>query len=185
MEGLCATTILTAQCKATSGLRQLYAATVLEDQILKYVPPDFLLDVICKGPVENFTAKEARTTHVSPVCFRLRTTAFLQCCFTNTRALGSSMTVSSTIACSCTFQQLAEAVRRCSGATTMTLSQGILVSNACSSLCQGNITGWACRLRSRPILWPVPPVSMYIPCDIGRMEAWSCCLSRAAHEPTF
>jgi hypothetical protein len=60
-EGLCAATVLMAQCNATFHLRQLYAAVVQEDQIFEDMPPDSLLNLICEGLAEDYTAKEART----------------------------------------------------------------------------------------------------------------------------
>jgi hypothetical protein len=60
-EGLCAATILTAQCNATFYLWQLYAAVVQEDQMFEDVPHDSLLDLICEGLAKDYTAKEART----------------------------------------------------------------------------------------------------------------------------
>ncbi len=60
-EGLCAATVLTACCSATFRLRLLYAAAIQEDQVSKDMPPDSLLDLICKGLAENYTTKKART----------------------------------------------------------------------------------------------------------------------------
>ncbi len=76
----------------------------------------------------------------SPVSFRPRATAFRQQCFANTSVIGSRMLVSSTIACSCKFRQLAEAARRCFSAVTTTSSKVISAPNAFSSLCPGSTT---------------------------------------------
>jgi hypothetical protein len=61
LEGSCASTILTARCNATFRLRQLYAATVQEQQIFKVVSPDTLAKLILGGQADDHTAKEART----------------------------------------------------------------------------------------------------------------------------
>ncbi len=60
-EGLCIPTTLTAQCNTTCCLRQLYATGIPKNLIFNDVPPVSLLNFICEGLAEDYTAKEART----------------------------------------------------------------------------------------------------------------------------
>jgi hypothetical protein len=53
--------ILTARCKVTFCLWQLYGVTVQEDEIFENVPRDSLADLILKGQADDFTMKKART----------------------------------------------------------------------------------------------------------------------------
>ncbi len=61
LESLCVTTVLTVRSNAMFCLRQLYAAAVQKDQIIKDMLPDSLLDLVRKGLAEDYTVKAVRT----------------------------------------------------------------------------------------------------------------------------